>query len=45
MADYTKVKLGTQTAHYDKRVPMLNKYTAGEPVAGDRNQWRLHDCQ
>jgi hypothetical protein len=31
MIDYTKVKLGKQTAHHDKRVPMLSKYTAGLP--------------
>jgi hypothetical protein len=32
MTDYTKVKLGKQTAHHDKRVPMLSKYTAGLPT-------------
>jgi len=32
MTDYTKVKLGKQTAHHDKRVPMLSKYTTGLPA-------------
>ena len=32
MTDYTKVKLGKQTAHHDKRVPMLSKYTGGLPT-------------
>jgi hypothetical protein len=32
MIDYTKVKLGKQTAHHDSRVPMLSKYTAALPV-------------
>ncbi|MGA2424096.1 MAG: hypothetical protein ABSG07_08845 [Terriglobales bacterium] len=33
MFDYTKVKLGKQTAHHDSRVPMLSKYTASLPPA------------
>jgi hypothetical protein len=33
MFDYTKVKLGKQTAHHDSRVPMLGKYTASLPAA------------
>jgi hypothetical protein len=33
MIDYTKVKLGKQTAHPDSRVPMLSKYTASLPAA------------
>lgn len=33
MIDYTKVKLGKQTAHHDSRVPMLSKYTASLPPA------------
>jgi hypothetical protein len=32
MTDYTKMKLGKQTAHHDRRVPMLSKYTAGLPA-------------
>jgi hypothetical protein len=31
MVDYTKVKLGKQTAHHDKRVPLLSQYTATLP--------------
>jgi hypothetical protein len=31
MTDFTKVKLGKQTAHHDQRVPMLSKYTASLP--------------
>ena len=33
MFDYTKVKLGKQTAHHDSRFPMLSKYTASLPPA------------
>jgi hypothetical protein len=33
MTDFTKVKLGKQTAHHDNRVPMLSKYTASLPPA------------
>jgi len=33
MFDFTKVKLGKQTAHHDSRVPMLSKYTASLPPA------------
>jgi hypothetical protein len=32
MTDFTKVKLGKQTAHHDSRVPMLSKYTANLPA-------------
>ena len=32
MTDYSKVKLGKQTAHHDNRVPMLSKYTANLPT-------------
>ena len=32
MTDYTKVKLGKQPAHHDKRIPMLSKYTATLPA-------------
>jgi hypothetical protein len=33
MIDYTKVKLGKQTAHHDNRVPMLSSYTASLPTS------------
>ena len=32
MFDFTKVKLGKQTAHHDSRVPLLSKYTASLPA-------------
>ena len=40
MTDYTKVKLGKQTAHHDTRVPMLSKYTAGLPGAATGQELR-----